>query len=63
MKTQLYKIKIWATDCNLIQECDRQLTDNEANNFKVAKPYRGTIEKVKKTTQKSTKGKQSKEST
>ena len=46
---KLYKIKIWEhNDCNLLQETDRVLTNDEAKNFKVVKPYRGTIEEVKK---------------
>ena len=48
---KLYKIKIWEQgDCNLIQETDRQLTDDEAKNFKVVKQFRGTIEEIKKET-------------
>ena len=46
---KLYKIKIWEhNDCNLLQETDRVLTNDEAKNFKVAKQFRGTIEEVKK---------------
>ena len=53
MKKKLYKIKIWERgDCNLLQETDRQLTDDEANNFKVAKQFRGTIEEIKEETPK-----------
>ena len=49
MKNKLYKIKIWEVgDCNLVQEIDRYLSDDETKNFKVVKPYRGTIEEVKK---------------
>jgi len=49
MKKKLYKIKIWEVgDCNLVQEIDRYLSDDETKNFKVVKPYRGTIEEVKK---------------
>ena len=49
MKQKLYKIKIWEVgDCNLVQEIDRYLSDDETKNFKVVKPYRGTIEEVKK---------------
>ena len=49
MNKLLYKIKIWSRlDCNLLQETDRVLTDDEAKDFKVAKQYRGTIEEVKK---------------
>ena len=35
-------------DCDLLQETDRLLTDDEANNFKVADKHRGTIEEIKK---------------
>jgi len=49
MKKKLYKIKIWEVgDCNLVQEIDRYLSDDETKNFKVVKPYRGTIDEVKK---------------
>jgi|TARA_Y100000296_G_scaffold11792_1_gene13622 hypothetical protein len=49
MKKKLYKIKIWLLgDCDLLQETDRYLNEDEANNFKVAKQHRGTIEEVKK---------------
>ena len=49
MKKKLYKIKIWRLgDCDLVQEIDRYLSDDETKNFKVVKPYRGTIEEVKK---------------
>ena len=49
MKKKLYKIKIWEVgDCNLVQEIDRYFSDDETKNFKVVKPYRGTIEEVKK---------------
>lgn len=48
MNKLLYKIKIWGIDCNLLQETDRVLTDDEAKNFRVAKQFRGTIEEVKK---------------
>ena len=49
MKKKLFKIKIWRLgDCNLVQEIDRYLSDDETKNFKVVKPYRGTIEEVKK---------------
>ena len=49
MKKKLYKIKVWERgDCELIQECDRELSDYEANNFKVDKQHRGTIEEIKK---------------
>ena len=49
MKKKLYKIKIWdVLDCNLVQEIDRYLSDDETKNFKVVKPYRGTIEEVQK---------------
>ena len=49
MKKKLYKIKIWLLgDCDLLQETDRYITEDEANNFKVAKQHRGTIEEVKK---------------
>ena len=49
MKKKLYKIKIWdVLDCNLVQEIDRYLSDDEEKNFKVAKQHRGTIEEVKK---------------
>ena len=45
MKKKLYKIKIWLLgDCDLLQETDRYITEDEANNFKVAKQHRGTIE-------------------
>ena len=50
MKKKLYKIKIWLLgDCDLLQETDRYITEDEANNFKVAKQHRGTIEEVKRT--------------
>ena len=50
MKKKLYKIKIWLVgDCYLLQEADRYLTEDETNNFKVAKQHRGTIEEVKRT--------------
>jgi hypothetical protein len=50
MKKKLYKIKIWLLgDCDLLQETDRYITEDEANNFKVAKQHRGTIEEVKTT--------------
>ena len=50
MKKKLYKIKIWLLgDCDLLQETDRYLTEDETNNFKVAKQHRGTIEEVKRT--------------
>ena len=50
MKKKLYKIKIWSLgDCDLLQETDRYITEDEANNFKVAKQHRGTIEEVKRT--------------
>ena len=50
MKKKLYKIKIWRLgDCDLVQEIDRYLSDDETKNFKVVKPYRGTIEEVKRT--------------
>ena len=53
MKKKLYKIKIWLLgDCDLLQEADRYITEDEANNFKVAKQHRGTIEEVKRTTPK-----------
>ena len=55
MKKKLYKIKIWETACILLQETDRHLTKDEANNFKVAKPHRGTIEEVKRKNPKGTK--------
>jgi len=45
-----YKIKVWGLDCNLLQETDRELTYDEAKNFKVAKEFRGTIEEYKKET-------------
>ena len=49
MIKKLYKIKIWdVDDCNLVQETDRLLNDNEAKNFRVAKQFRGTIEEVTK---------------
>ena len=49
MKKKLYKIKIWRLgDCDLLQEADRYLSDDETKNFKVAKQHRGTIEEVKK---------------
>ena len=49
MKKKLYKIKIWRLgECELLQEADRYLSDDETTNFKVVKPYRGTIEEVKK---------------
>ena len=35
-------------DCQLLQECDREITDDEANNFKVDIKHRGTIEEIKK---------------
>ena len=54
MKKKLYKIKIWRLgDCDLVQEIDRYLSDDETKNFKVVKPYRGTIEEVKKEIQQS----------
>jgi len=50
MKKKLYRIKIWLLgDCDLLQEADRYLTEDETNNFKVAKQHRGTIEEVKRT--------------
>ena len=50
MKKKLYRIKIWSLgDCDLLQEADRYLTEDETNNFKVAKQHRGTIEEVKRT--------------
>ena len=50
MKKKLYKIKIWRLgSCDLLQETDRYITEDEANNFKVAKQHRGTIEEVKRT--------------
>ena len=55
MKKKLYKIKVWKEDCVLVQETDRVLTDDEAKNFNVAKKFRGTIEEVKKTTERTTK--------
>ena len=55
MKKKLYKIKIWANDCILIKETDKHLTEDETNNFKVVKPYRGTIEEVKTTNPKNPK--------
>ena len=49
MKKKLYKIKIWRFgDCDLLQEVDRYLSDDETTNFKVAKQHRGTIEEVQK---------------
>tara|TARA_R100001530_G_scaffold132496_1_gene104974 strand:+ start:334 stop:549 length:216 start_codon:yes stop_codon:yes gene_type:complete len=49
MKKKLYKIKIWKKgDCDLLQETDRYLNEDEANNFKVIKQHRGTIEEVKR---------------
>ena len=49
MNKKLYKIKIWRLEeCELLQEADRYLSDDETKNFKVVKPYRGTIEEVKK---------------
>ena len=49
MKKKLYKIKIWRLgDCDLLQEADRYLSDDETTNFKVAKQHRGTIEEVQK---------------
>ena len=48
MKKKWYKIKIWLPDCNLVQECDRELTDVQVKNFRVDKKHRGTIEEIKK---------------
>ena len=59
MKKKLYKIKIWSLgDCDLLQEADRYLTEDETNNFKVAKQHRGTIEEVKRTNPKESETKQ-----
>ena len=59
MKKKLYKIKIWLLgDCDLLQETDRHITEDEANNFKVAKQHRGTIEEVKRTNPKESETKQ-----
>ena len=59
MKKKLYKIKIWLVgDCYLLQEADRYLTEDETNNFKVAKQHRGTIEEVKRTNPKESETKQ-----
>ena len=59
MKKKLYKIKIWLLgDCDLLQEADRYLTEDETNNFKVAKQHRGTIEEVKRTNPKESETKQ-----
>ena len=47
-------------DYDLLQECDRELTDVQVKNFRVDKQHRGTIEEIKKkvtrTTSKTTKG-------
>ena len=49
MKKKLYKIKIWRLgSCDLLQDVDRYLSDDETKNFKVAKQHRGTIEEVTK---------------
>ena len=49
MNKKLYKIKIWRLgECELLQEADRYLSDDETTNFKVAKQHRGTIEEVQK---------------
>jgi len=59
MKKKLYRIKIWSLgDCDLLQEADRYLTEDETNNFKVAKQHRGTIEEVKRTNPKESETKQ-----
>ena len=59
MKKKLYKIKIWLLgECELLQETDRYITEDEANNFKVAKQHRGTIEEVKRTNPKESETKQ-----
>jgi len=57
MKKKWYKIKVWTMgDCQLLQECDREITDDEANNFKVDIKHRGTIEEIKKRPKGKTKG-------
>ena len=59
MKKKLYKIKIWLLgNCDLLQETDRYITEDEANNFKVDKQHRGTIEEVKRTNPKESETKQ-----
>ena len=61
MKKKWFKIKVWKRgDYDLLQECDRELTDVQVKNFKVDKQHRGTIgeikKQVKRTTSKTTKG-------
>ena len=49
MKKKWYKIKVWKRgDYDLVQECDRELTDVQVKNFRVDKKHRGTIEEIKK---------------
>ena len=59
MKKKLYKIKIWRLgSCDLLQDVDRYLSDDETKNFNVAKQHRGTIEEVKRTNPKESETKQ-----
>ena len=41
-------------DYDLLQECDKELTDVQVKNFRVDKQYRGTIEEIKKKVRKRT---------
>jgi hypothetical protein len=51
MKKKWYKIKVWKKgDYDLVQECDRELTDVQVKNFRVDKKHRGTIEEIQKKT-------------